>query len=402
MKYLLVSAAAVMALTGAAAIGNAQMQDKDKGQSPGASSPGAGGGGSAERTQGGGGSAERAPGGGGSDRAQQPMDGQKDKPGKGAEKERGKGEPKAAQQRDQQPKSTQGTQTDKSDKMDRKSDAQSDKDQKKASDQQQRQQDRKAADQQRHQDQKKAADDRRQQQDQKKAADQQQRQQQQDQKAADKQRDQDKKAADQRQPGDKQTGDKKAAEGGDQKRVQVSDQQRTTVREQITRDRNIQRVERSRINVDIRVGVNLPRSVRLHTLPVTLVSTVPAYRGYSYIVLEDDTICIVDPRTYVIVDVIDARGGGLRAERSPGGVRLTLSQEDMRFIYRTVPKERRANVNVRLALGAEVPRDVELIDFPAEVVERVPDVRRYRYVVTDTDVVIVDPNDFQVALVIND
>ena len=47
MKYLLVSAAAVMAITGAAAIGNAQMQDK--GQGPGASSPGAGSGGSTSR-----------------------------------------------------------------------------------------------------------------------------------------------------------------------------------------------------------------------------------------------------------------------------------------------------------------------------------------------------------------
>lgn len=390
MKYLLVSAAAVMAITGAAAIGNAQMQDK--GQGPGASSPGAGSGGSAER----------APSGGGSDRAQQ-SDGQQDRPGKGAEKERGKGEPKAAQQRDQQPKSTQGAQTDKGDKMDRKSDNQrdKDKDQKKASDQQPRQQDRKAADQQRQQDQKKAGDDRGQQQDQKKAADQQQRQQQDQKKVGDKQRDQDKKAADQRQPGDKQSGDRKAAEGGDKQRVQVNDQQRTTVREHVSRDRNIQRVDRSRLNITINIGTNIPRSVRLHTLPVTLVSTVPAYRGYSYVVFEDDTICIVDPRTYVIVDVIDSRGGGMRAERS-GGARLTLSQDDMRFIFRSVPKERTANVRVRLALGAEVPREVELMDFPADIVERVPDVRRYRYVVVENEIVIVDPNDHQVALVIND
>ena len=391
MKYLLVSAAAVMAITGAAAIGNAQMQDKQPGagaSSPGGSGQGAGGG--AERTQGGGGgSAERAPSGGGTERTE---------PGKGAQGDRGKGDSKAAQQRDQQPRSTQGTQTDKGDKMDRKSATEPrDKDQKKA-DQQPRQQDqKKSADQQRQRDQDKKAADQQRQQDQKKSADQQRQQQQDQKKAADQQRkgDQDKKAADQRQPGDQ-----KAAQGGDQKRVQVSDQQRTTVREQITRDRNIQRVERSRLNVDIRVGVAFPRSVRLHTLPVTLVSTVPAYRGYSYIVLEDDTICIVDPRTYVVVDVIES-GRGIRAER-PGTARLTLSQEDMRFIYRTVPKERRSNVNVRLALGAEVPREVELMDFPAEIVERVPDVRRYRYVVTDSDVVIVDPNDFQVALVIND
>jgi hypothetical protein len=101
----------------------------------------------------------------------------------------------------------------------------------------------------------------------------------------------------------------------------------------------------------------------------------------------------------VIVDVIPA--GSQRADR-PGRTHLTLSQEDMRFIYRTVPKGRTANVRVRLALGAEVPRDVELIEFPADVVERVPDVRRYRYIVTENDIVLVDPDDHQVALVINE
>ena len=101
--------------------------------------------------------------------------------------------------------------------------------------------------------------------------------------------------------------------------------------------------------------------MRLHTLPVSIVSFAPEYRGYSYIVLEDETICIVDASTYVIVDVIPA--GSQRADR-PGRTQLTLSAEDMRFIYRTVPKNRTANVRVRLALGAEVPRDVELIDVP--------------------------------------
>ncbi len=70
--------------------------------------------------------------------------------------------------------------------------------------------------------------------------------------------------------------------------------------------------------------------MRLHTLPVTIVSFAPAYRGYSYIVLEDETICIVDPGTYVIVDVIPA--GSQRADR-PGRTHLTLSTEEMRYIY---------------------------------------------------------------------
>jgi hypothetical protein len=85
MRYLLVSAAAVMAITGAAAIGNAQMQD-DKGKGPAAEGKGPGAGG-----------AQRAPGGG--DQAQQPMPdrGQKSEPGKGAERAPGKDQPRAAQ-----------------------------------------------------------------------------------------------------------------------------------------------------------------------------------------------------------------------------------------------------------------------------------------------------------------
>ena len=208
----------------------------------------------------------------------------------------------------------------------------------------------------------------------------------------------DQKAPEQRQPGREQ----QSSEGPDQKqggRVQVSEQQRSSVRERLVKEQRVERINRSNINISINVGARIPRSVRVHALPVAIVSLAPAYRSYSYFVLEDETICIVDPRTYVIVDVIPA--GTQRADRS-GRTHLTLSTDDMRFIYRTVPKQRTANVRIRLALGAEVPRGVDLLAFPAEVVERVPDVRRYRYIVAEDDVVIVDPNDHAVALVISE
>jgi hypothetical protein len=116
-------------------------------------------------------------------------------------------------------------------------------------------------------------------------------------------------------------------------------------------------------------------------------------RGYSYLVLEDDTIVIVDARTYVVVDVLPS------ATRIVG---LTLSPGQMRFIYERVPKDRSVDIRVRLALGAEVPRDVELLPFPPEILARIPDVRGYRYVVADRDVVVVDPRDNAVVLVIGD
>ena len=172
-------------------------------------------------------------------------------------------------------------------------------------------------------------------------------------------------------------------------RVRVSDQDRRTVRERLTRTK----VEKTRINVSVNIGSPIPRTVRLRPLPAAIFTVAPVYRGHSYIVLEDETIVIVDARTYVIIDVIPA--GTQR-------VALALSADQMHFIYTRVPKDRTADVRVRLALGAEVPRNVELLPFPGEVVARIPEVGRYRFVVAADDVVIVDPSDHSVVLVINE
>ena len=179
-------------------------------------------------------------------------------------------------------------------------------------------------------------------------------------------------------------------------RLQVSEQQHSGVRERLFRQ---DRVEKTRVNVSVNIGTTIPRSIRLHTLPVTIVELVPVYRGYSYIVVEDETIYIVDPRTYVVVDVIHA--GSQRADR-PGRAQLSLSSGQMRFIYSSVPKDHKVDVRVRLALGAEVPRNVQLLTFPGDVVAQIPEVERFRYVVVDNDVVIVDPTERGVVLVINE
>jgi Protein of unknown function (DUF1236) len=211
-------------------------------------------------------------------------------------------------------------------------------------------------------------------------------------------RDQPTAASPQQQRGKQQ---QKSTQGKDQKegaRAQVSEPQRTGVRERLSKE---DRIERTKIKVSVTVGATIPRSVRLHALPVAIVSLAPAYRGYSYIVLEDETICIVDERTYLIVDVIPS--GSQRADR-PDRAQLTLSAEQMRFIFANVPKDGTTNVRVRLALGVEVPRDVELLAFPADVLRRLPEMGRYRYIVagSDSDVVIVDPSDNAVVLVINE
>jgi hypothetical protein len=57
------------------------------------------------------------------------------------------------------------------------------------------------------------------------------------------------------------------------------------------------------VNVDVRVGAVVPRSVTLVAVPQDVVILVPGWQRYRYIVI-GDTVCIVDPDTFEIVDVI--------------------------------------------------------------------------------------------------
>ena len=140
----------------------------------------------------------------------------------------------------------------------------------------------------------------------------------------------------------------------------------------------------------------MPRNVRFYPLPPTIVEIVPEYRGYEYIVVEE-RVTIVDPRSRVIVAVIDDDG----RRQSGQQVALELSAAQRRFILANVDRQRhRADVSVRLALGAEVPERVEIYAFSDVVMRRVPNIRQYRFVVVDDDIVVVDPRDREVALVI--
>jgi hypothetical protein len=86
--------------------------------------------------------------------------------------------------------------------------------------------------------------------------------------------------------------------------VSVTSEQRTQLRTRLGANPSA-RVDRSSINFSISVGATVPRTVRVYDLPPDVVTIVPAYRGYKY-VLVDDEILIIDPRTWRIVAVIEA------------------------------------------------------------------------------------------------
>jgi hypothetical protein len=59
------------------------------------------------------------------------------------------------------------------------------------------------------------------------------------------------------------------------------------------------------VNFSISVGTRVPRDVSFHPLPTEIVTIYPDWRGYEFI-LVNDQIVVVNPQTFEIVAVIDA------------------------------------------------------------------------------------------------
>jgi hypothetical protein len=137
----------------------------------------------------------------------------------------------------------------------------------------------------------------------------------------------------------------------------------------------------------------------LFAIPAAVFAFFPYYRDYSYFVVEDE-ICIVDPRTYVIVDVIDQAywSGGPRQQEAG----LQLSEREIALIRDSVPPDfPDAGLQLRLALGAEIPDNVQLHQFAPLLLDQVAQLREYRFLISGDQIVIVQPNDRSIALVID-
>jgi len=196
-------------------------------------------------------------------------------------------------------------------------------------------------------------------------------------------------------------GQQRAGRGGG---VKLSEQQRTTVRERIRESGALDRARVSSVDFDISVGVRVPRErVRLATLPSVIVEEVPAYRGYRYFVVRDEMV-IVDPKTYVIVDVIRLDGAtGRTATRGQTQTRLSLSPQQRQIVLSHIDRQPSVRLGIgQVTIGMDVPQQVELRSFPETVVEEVPELRSYRYFVFEDEVAIVDPQDRSVVLTISE
>jgi len=147
------------------------------------------------------------------------------------------------------------------------------------------------------------------------------------------------------------------------------------------------------------IGTRIPRSVRLFAVPAAVLAIFPYYRDYRYVV-EDDTICIVNPETYEIVDVLDE--GPSTPGFAPQVAELALTESEAAFVLGSIPPDfPQAELRLRLALGAELPGHLDLFEFAPIVLERIPKLSDYRFVVTADQLVIVAASDRSVALVLD-
>lgn len=91
-----------------------------------------------------------------------------------------------------------------------------------------------------------------------------------------------------------------------------------------------------------------------------------------------------------------------RTVEPPGAVVLTPTQRTT--IYRTVTRERRAAParEIDVNLGATIPSAVELRMLPEGIYVEVPTIKRYKYMVVNNEVVLVDPETSRVVEIIRE
>jgi hypothetical protein len=132
-----------------------------------------------------------------------------------------------------------------------------------------------------------------------------------------------------------------------------------------------------------------------------VIAIYPRFRGHQFVVVEDE-IVIIEPRTRRIVTTIP-RSGGAVASRSPRTTtgaadtadRIRLSPEQRRVIRTIVVQEPvcRYEQRIDFFIGIPLPSTAKVCEFPERVVSEVPEIRRYRYMVRDEEVIVVDPDD---------
>jgi hypothetical protein len=97
------------------------------------------------------------------------------------------------------------------------------------------------------------------------------------------------------------------------------------------------------------------------------------------------------------------KGEAGQTSRKPAQVNVQIRPEQRTRIVETVKTlgiRPVAHIGVTIAVGTVVPRTVELRPLPAQIIEIIPEFRRYRFFLAPSEIVIVDPGTLEIVDVI--
>ena len=102
----------------------------------------------------------------------------------------------------------------------------------------------------------------------------------------------------------------------------------------------------------------------------------------------------------------EGRGANERSQTTTGqagaGAKLTTEQRTkITSVIHNVHVAPVTNVNFSVSVGTRVPRDVEFHPLPAEVVTVYPEWRGYDFILVRDEIVVIDPNSYEIVAVIN-
>ena len=199
------------------------------------------------------------------------------------------------------------------------------------------------------------------------------------------------------QPGQRGQDAASAQQGaeGQRRTVELSEPDRNKVRDGFRSERSKVK-HRTNVNIDITIGRRLPRDWEYYAVPTFLVEIAPRYRGYRYAWVEDRYV-LIEPDTYEVVAYVEPDSGRIyesttiaaAGTRSGGGSasaaceKVELSSDEETAILRLVKIEKTRNLD--LDVGTTVPRDVELLTFPDDVLKDHRALDACRYVAVEDD-----------------
>ncbi len=83
---------------------------------------------------------------------------------------------------------------------------------------------------------------------------------------------------------------------------------------------------------------------------------------------------------------------------------MNISTEQRTRVTQVISKHREARVDrvdFDVRVGTVVPRTVRVYDLPPDIIEIVPEWRRYKYIIVKEEIVIIEPDSLRIVAVVH-